>query len=243
MPGLPASPAQCPIGVPVTYFVYGGTPPYRVSVNLPTQVTLFGSPIPQNGGSFTATTNGSLHRDLHDHGCQQPVHQRDADKRSRTGQRGRRRRFHLGQLRLVLAAEPGLPDDHVDHLPHGVHRVGLQRIRDHLRWHGTVHGGQHHAERHRRRKHLGHDADRDAHDAFVGHRTGDAEGQCRFVLPGSDRQRDAGQLPVTGPARARNRAPTALCFVAGTVRARRWPRWRCPARPRGSRHGREARAG
>jgi hypothetical protein len=60
VPGLPASPAQCPIGVPVTYFVYGGTPPYRVTVNLPTQVTLFGSPIPQTGGSFTATTNGCV---------------------------------------------------------------------------------------------------------------------------------------------------------------------------------------
>ena len=60
VPGLPASPAQCPIGVPVTYFVYGGTPPYRVTVNLPTQVTIFGSLIPDSGGSFTAVTSGCV---------------------------------------------------------------------------------------------------------------------------------------------------------------------------------------
>jgi hypothetical protein len=60
VPGLPATPAQCPIGVPVTYFVYGGTPPYRVTVNLPTQVTIFGALIPQTGGSFTAVTSGCV---------------------------------------------------------------------------------------------------------------------------------------------------------------------------------------
>lgn len=60
IPGLPASPPRCASGVPVTYYVYGGTPPYRVSVNLPTIVSIVGSPILASGGGFTATTNGCV---------------------------------------------------------------------------------------------------------------------------------------------------------------------------------------
>jgi hypothetical protein len=54
VPGLPHDPPQCAIGVPVTYLVFGGTPPYTVVANLPTFVTIAGSPIPISGGSFTA---------------------------------------------------------------------------------------------------------------------------------------------------------------------------------------------
>jgi hypothetical protein len=60
IPGLPASPPICATGVPVTYYVYGGTPPYRVAVNLPTLVSISGSPIQQSGGGFTASTSGCV---------------------------------------------------------------------------------------------------------------------------------------------------------------------------------------
>jgi hypothetical protein len=50
---------HCSDGVPVTYYVFGGTPPYRVVASLPTFVSLTGSPIAANGGFFTATTNGN----------------------------------------------------------------------------------------------------------------------------------------------------------------------------------------
>src|SRR5205814_9332935 len=54
-------PTHCSNGVPVTYYVFGGTPPYRVVASLPTLVVLSGSPVATNGGFFTATTNGNCY--------------------------------------------------------------------------------------------------------------------------------------------------------------------------------------
>jgi len=49
----------CSAGVRVSYYVFGGTPPYRVVTNYPDAVTLVGSPVPVNGGGFDVITNGS----------------------------------------------------------------------------------------------------------------------------------------------------------------------------------------
>jgi hypothetical protein len=50
---------QCSTGFAIEYFIYGGTPPYRVSSTFPNSVTLLNSVVNTNGGSFSATTNGS----------------------------------------------------------------------------------------------------------------------------------------------------------------------------------------
>jgi hypothetical protein len=50
---------QCSFGFRVDYFIYGGTPPYRVSSNLPTAVFIFNSPVLVSGGAFEAVTNGT----------------------------------------------------------------------------------------------------------------------------------------------------------------------------------------
>ena len=59
-------PAQnvCSSGVRVSYYVFGGTPPYRVVVNFPQFVTVVGSPVPVNGGGFDIITNGSCFENL-----------------------------------------------------------------------------------------------------------------------------------------------------------------------------------
>ena len=49
----------CSAGVRVSYYVFGGTPPYRVVTNYPDAVALVGSPVPANGGGFDVITNGS----------------------------------------------------------------------------------------------------------------------------------------------------------------------------------------
>ncbi len=49
---------ECSTGVPVTYYVFGGTPPYRVVVSFPDSLFLEGSPVQTNGGGFTVTTRG-----------------------------------------------------------------------------------------------------------------------------------------------------------------------------------------
>jgi hypothetical protein len=51
---------HCSTGIPVSYSIFGGTPPYRVVADLPTLITLVGSPVQSNGGSFTAITNGCV---------------------------------------------------------------------------------------------------------------------------------------------------------------------------------------
>lgn len=54
----------CSAGVRVSYYVFGGTPPYRVVVNFPDAVTLVGSPVTVNGGGFDVITNGSCFTNL-----------------------------------------------------------------------------------------------------------------------------------------------------------------------------------
>ena len=49
----------CSAGVRVSYYVFGGTPPYRIVTNYPDAATLVGSPVPVNGGGFDVITNGS----------------------------------------------------------------------------------------------------------------------------------------------------------------------------------------
>jgi len=48
----------CSTGFVTEYFIYGGTPPYRVTSTFPNSVTLSGSPVNASGGSFRATTKG-----------------------------------------------------------------------------------------------------------------------------------------------------------------------------------------
>jgi hypothetical protein len=50
---------SCSAGFRIDYFIYGGTPPYRVTSTFPTAVTLLGSPVGVAGGNFTAITNGT----------------------------------------------------------------------------------------------------------------------------------------------------------------------------------------
>jgi hypothetical protein len=54
-----ADTASCTSGFRVDYFIYGGTPPYRVSSTFPTAVTLINSVVNTAGGSFSAITNGA----------------------------------------------------------------------------------------------------------------------------------------------------------------------------------------
>jgi hypothetical protein len=49
----------CSAGVRVTFYIFGGTPPYDVRVPFPDAVFISGVPVLTNGGSFTVTTNGS----------------------------------------------------------------------------------------------------------------------------------------------------------------------------------------
>jgi len=58
--GPPASPAVCAVGAPINYFVFGGTPPYTVSLTVPNVVIIRGSPVQVSGGFFTALTNGCV---------------------------------------------------------------------------------------------------------------------------------------------------------------------------------------
>lgn len=50
---------QCSNGFRVDYFIYGGTPPYRVTSSFPASITLVNSTVNTNGGSFEAITNGA----------------------------------------------------------------------------------------------------------------------------------------------------------------------------------------
>jgi hypothetical protein len=49
---------QCSFGFRIDYFIYGGTPPYRVFSTFPTAVIIFNTPVLFSGGSFEAVTNG-----------------------------------------------------------------------------------------------------------------------------------------------------------------------------------------
>ncbi len=50
---------SCSAGFATDYFVFGGTPPYRVVSTFPQAVSLTNVPVLTNGGSFRATTNGT----------------------------------------------------------------------------------------------------------------------------------------------------------------------------------------
>ena len=53
------APNVCSAGVRVSYYIFGGTPPYRVVTNYPDAATLVGSPVQVNGGGFDVITNGT----------------------------------------------------------------------------------------------------------------------------------------------------------------------------------------
>ncbi len=50
---------ECSTGFRIDYFIYGGTPPYRVSSTFPAAVTLLNPVVSQSGGFFSAITNGT----------------------------------------------------------------------------------------------------------------------------------------------------------------------------------------
>jgi hypothetical protein len=49
----------CSSGARVSFYIFGGTPPYRVVTNFPDVVTLVGTPVLTNGGGFDIVTNGA----------------------------------------------------------------------------------------------------------------------------------------------------------------------------------------
>jgi hypothetical protein len=49
----------CSTGFATDYYIYGGTPPYRVTSTFPDSITLVNSVVNTNGGFFRAITNGS----------------------------------------------------------------------------------------------------------------------------------------------------------------------------------------
>ena len=51
--------ATCSTGFTVTYYIYGGTPPYTVASTFPNAVGIFGVPVLMSGGAFRAVTNGT----------------------------------------------------------------------------------------------------------------------------------------------------------------------------------------
>jgi hypothetical protein len=50
---------RCSSGVRVSFYIFGGTPPYRVSLNFPDAASLSTTVVNTQGGSFDIVTNGS----------------------------------------------------------------------------------------------------------------------------------------------------------------------------------------
>jgi hypothetical protein len=50
---------ECSNGFVIDYYIYGGTPPYRVTSTFPNSIILTNSVVNTNGGFFRATTNGA----------------------------------------------------------------------------------------------------------------------------------------------------------------------------------------
>jgi hypothetical protein len=50
---------QCTTGFPTDYYIYGGTPPYRVNSTFPNAITIVNSTVLASGSAFTAITNGT----------------------------------------------------------------------------------------------------------------------------------------------------------------------------------------
>jgi hypothetical protein len=55
---------ECSSGVLVRHYIFGGQPPYQVSPSFPQAVTLVGSPVQVQGGSFDVITNGSCFENM-----------------------------------------------------------------------------------------------------------------------------------------------------------------------------------
>ena len=49
----------CSTGVDVSFYIFGGTPPYTIAFPIPQAITLVGSPVFASGGHFDAITNGA----------------------------------------------------------------------------------------------------------------------------------------------------------------------------------------
>src|SRR5262249_43469411 len=54
-----ADSSSCTAGFKVDYYIYGGTPPYRVASTFPSAITLVNAIVAVPGGFFEAITNGS----------------------------------------------------------------------------------------------------------------------------------------------------------------------------------------
>jgi hypothetical protein len=50
--------ANCAANTPVTYYIFGGTPPYRIQSTLPNFANIVPTLVQTNGGGFTATVTG-----------------------------------------------------------------------------------------------------------------------------------------------------------------------------------------
>ena len=55
-----ANSSSCAANVPVTYYIFGGTPPYRIQSTLPNFVNIVPTVVQTNGGGFTAIVTGSI---------------------------------------------------------------------------------------------------------------------------------------------------------------------------------------
>lgn len=55
-----ANSSSCAANVPVTYYIFGGTPPYRIQSTLPNFVNIVPTLVQTNGGGFTAIVTGSI---------------------------------------------------------------------------------------------------------------------------------------------------------------------------------------
>jgi hypothetical protein len=51
--------SSCAANLPVSYYIYGGTPPYRIQSTLPNFVNILPTLAQTNGGGFTATVTGT----------------------------------------------------------------------------------------------------------------------------------------------------------------------------------------
>jgi hypothetical protein len=54
----------CSSGVRVSYYIFGGTPPYTVAASYPDAVSIVGAPVLANGGHFDAITNGLCFKEM-----------------------------------------------------------------------------------------------------------------------------------------------------------------------------------
>jgi hypothetical protein len=52
--------SSCAANVPVTYYIFGGTPPYRIQSTLPNYANIVPSVVQTNGGGFTAILTGAV---------------------------------------------------------------------------------------------------------------------------------------------------------------------------------------